>query len=384
MRIKKWIILAKRGIILIVALGIALLLSSMAQAFQNEPDGFRGIKWGDPPGKDMRLYEKGYEKWPYAQCYVRRDEKLQIGKVKLENIYYLFHKNKFMRVLVEVDHGGVSEYYFLKDVLTLKFGRVKEEIGEKHLLGATFYRYCCKWVGSTATVILRTGIMTTWAVITLEMYSNEISDQYKEYEFRRKEEELKEGLADFDLAPTSVKQKENKELRGTSEKEKTEMPVCEEEITERGRYLLFASLPTYPEWAEKQGLTGKVELKFWVLPGGEVCNTEVLQTSGYSKLDNYAIESLRKWRFTPIDKPEVKAYNIEFHFSLLPTKHSSVYNVDSLSSSKLPPVIVQGEDKSYLKVIKKVVRSGYPSRSGALIKRKEVASPPVSISPLSK
>ena len=37
---------------------IVLVLSVGAFAFQNEPDGFRGLKWGDPPTKEMTLFFK--------------------------------------------------------------------------------------------------------------------------------------------------------------------------------------------------------------------------------------------------------------------------------------------------------------------------------------
>ena len=44
----------KRYFVLMVFLVMMVLALTMgAFAFQNEPDGFRGLKWGDPPGKDM-------------------------------------------------------------------------------------------------------------------------------------------------------------------------------------------------------------------------------------------------------------------------------------------------------------------------------------------
>ncbi len=43
----------KTTLVLLVVLILAL--SVAAFAFQNEPEGFRGLKWGDPPGEDMKF-----------------------------------------------------------------------------------------------------------------------------------------------------------------------------------------------------------------------------------------------------------------------------------------------------------------------------------------
>lgn len=83
-----------------------------------------------------------------------------------------------------------------------------------------------------------------------------------------------------------------------------------------GRGILRSKDPTYPEWAERQGVKGKVVLKFWVLPGGEVSNIELQRTSGWSDLDECAIEALKKWRFEPIEKKIVQWGIIPFKFEL--------------------------------------------------------------------
>jgi len=83
-----------------------------------------------------------------------------------------------------------------------------------------------------------------------------------------------------------------------------------------GRGILRSEYPTYPEWAQKQGVRGKVVLKFWVLPGGEVSNIELQQTSGWSDLDECAVKALKKWRFEPIKKENVQWGEIPFKFEL--------------------------------------------------------------------
>ncbi|MCD6472622.1 energy transducer TonB [Candidatus Aerophobetes bacterium] len=71
-----------------------------------------------------------------------------------------------------------------------------------------------------------------------------------------------------------------------------------------GRSLLRYVDPVYPATAEKEGAIGKVELKFWVLPSGEVSDIRVDKTSGWQGFDESASQALRKWRFEPIKGKE--------------------------------------------------------------------------------
>ena len=77
--------------------------------------------------------------------------------------------------------------------------------------------------------------------------------------------------------------------------------------------------PEYPAWAQAQGLEASVVLEFTVDPMGLVKNTIVVRrTSGYPKLDDTAIEALRKWKFAPLadgaNREEVGL--ITFNYSL--------------------------------------------------------------------
>jgi len=72
--------------------------------------------------------------------------------------------------------------------------------------------------------------------------------------------------------------------------------------------------PSYPEWAEKQGIEADVELKFWVLPSGEVPSIEVFQTSGWSRLDRLSSEALSQWKFEPIERDVTQWGIIKFVF----------------------------------------------------------------------
>jgi len=83
-----------------------------------------------------------------------------------------------------------------------------------------------------------------------------------------------------------------------------------------GREILRQVKPVYPAAAEKEGITGKVELKFWVLPSGEVSDIRVHQTSGWSEFDKSASQALRKWKFEPIEGKERQWGIIPFIFKI--------------------------------------------------------------------
>ncbi len=39
--------------VIMVAMVLVLMITGASFAFQNEPEGFRGLKWGDAPTEDM-------------------------------------------------------------------------------------------------------------------------------------------------------------------------------------------------------------------------------------------------------------------------------------------------------------------------------------------
>ena len=80
------------------------------------------------------------------------------------------------------------------------------------------------------------------------------------------------------------------------------------------RRILRSTEPEYPAWAEASGIEGRVELKFWVLPSGEVSEVEVDKTSGRSEFDNLASQALREWRFERIEEKEKQWGIIPFIF----------------------------------------------------------------------
>lgn len=60
-------------------------------------------------------------------------------------------------------------------------------------------------------------------------------------------------------------------------------------------------IPSYPEWAEEEGLAGTVSVKIWVDPHGKVRSFMQMQRISPSpRLDDVALEALRQWRFGSI------------------------------------------------------------------------------------
>lgn len=73
-----------------------------------------------------------------------------------------------------------------------------------------------------------------------------------------------------------------------------------------GRRILSQVLPPYPDWAREQGLIATVSVAFFVRHTGEVneSNMTVKRTSGHVRLDNAAMEALKKWRFEPLPESQ--------------------------------------------------------------------------------
>jgi TonB family protein len=68
-----------------------------------------------------------------------------------------------------------------------------------------------------------------------------------------------------------------------------------------GRVLLSPMVDPYiPEWVKREGLDLKVEVDFSVTPDGHTTSLGVRLSSGYPDVDAAVLESVRKFRFNPI------------------------------------------------------------------------------------
>ena len=104
---------------LLLLLIISVYVAIPAFAFQNEPDGFRGIKWGTDIRKlpDMVLLERDGD----IKIYYRKFDQLKIENVHVDEIVYRFYKNRFCAVHILFD--GFSNFTRLKSVLSRQHGQ---------------------------------------------------------------------------------------------------------------------------------------------------------------------------------------------------------------------------------------------------------------------
>ena len=113
---------------------LTLLFSFSLFAIENEPDGFRGIKWetdlSELPGMSLGIDENN------KQFYTRANDKLSLESATLKLILYIAYKHKFKGVVIS--YKGHKNYTKLKETLTRIHGKSydpKKEIVEHHWSG---------------------------------------------------------------------------------------------------------------------------------------------------------------------------------------------------------------------------------------------------------
>lgn len=82
------------------------------------------------------------------------------------------------------------------------------------------------------------------------------------------------------------------------------------------RGLIYREQADYPEWAQKRGIEGNVQIKFWVDPDGKIALTSLLGSSGFPELDVYTEQVFRKWLFEPVRTDKQAWGIITFRFRL--------------------------------------------------------------------
>lgn len=136
--------MTKRALLLVIVATLLLCLGR-AYTFQNEPEGFRGLKWGDPPVPKMEFLKK-VDRW--MSIYSLAGEKLELGDAQFYMVLYQFYtpSNATVRRLM-----GVGLYFkekenfeILRTICTVKFGEPTREGFDE--LG---------WVSLAASVILK-------------------------------------------------------------------------------------------------------------------------------------------------------------------------------------------------------------------------------------
>ena len=125
----------RKPLVALLAGTMAAALAGAAFAFPNEPDGFRGLTWGQDIAA---IPELAYTCWQSPsdasiktfhetldyKVYEREDDELRIGSVPLSGIRYLAWQGKLTGVVVALPPGEKDT--FLK-LLTARYGKARLE-----------------------------------------------------------------------------------------------------------------------------------------------------------------------------------------------------------------------------------------------------------------
>jgi len=57
--------------------------------------------------------------------------------------------------------------------------------------------------------------------------------------------------------------------------------------------------PVYPAASRRAGEQGRVLLSVYILPDGSVGEIKLKQSSGHPRLDQSALDAVRRWRYVP-------------------------------------------------------------------------------------
>ena len=162
---------------LIFLLIISVCVSMPAFAFQNEPDGFRGIKWGtDISQLNDMVFDSGDGDVKY---YSRKADKMKIGDTDIEQIGYGFYKNRFYTV--KIRFSGFSNFTRLKASLLDQYGS-----GDKPFSRLEDY----SWVGSTVSIVM--NFDETFDKGKLFFFFKPISEEKKADEMQRVKKSFKD------------------------------------------------------------------------------------------------------------------------------------------------------------------------------------------------
>jgi hypothetical protein len=150
--------------VLMLVLALVVGLVGTVHAFSNEPEDFRGIKWGTHISKLNDLYF--VEPSVTWMLYQRKNENLKMDETTLELIQYYFYKDRFHSVRAR--YVGEQNLLDLKKTLSRDYGR-----GIKHVKG---YSVEYQWRGPKVYINLeynnlskKGALVYTYLPITAEI-----------------------------------------------------------------------------------------------------------------------------------------------------------------------------------------------------------------------
>lgn len=169
------------GSMLVSSLGFGQELSGDFKP-GTEPDGFRGIKWGQNISTVPGLkYVETYPDHGGIQEYTRKGDKLKIGGAKLKTIKYRFWRNKLYSVAILIE--GSANWAGLRDAVFEKFGQGNQS-------NEYIERY--SWFGETTRMELKYSEILEEGYLC--MSSKKMGDQTDAYDIQKAKEGVEKGF----------------------------------------------------------------------------------------------------------------------------------------------------------------------------------------------
>ena len=128
----------------IVLLALFVFLNVPATAFQNEPEGFRGVKWGTEI-KDLTdsFYATTLLKDDKFTNYRNTKDNRSIGDAHIDELLYGFFDNRFSEVFITFK--GPGDFLKIKEIFVQQYGE-----GERPYIGLQEYY----WHGQQVNISL--------------------------------------------------------------------------------------------------------------------------------------------------------------------------------------------------------------------------------------
>jgi len=171
--------------IIAMAAVLMLLVVNIGMAFQNEPEGFRGEKWGDLPTADMIPTNCENDKW--NECFYLPNEQMTIGSVEFSKIiysYYYTNRGLMSITLIFKSFADKEDYELLKASVSSKFGKPTKET-------MPFLAWKDLWIGDRTVIELNFKVFGGGY---LKFYNPKLTAQKKKTDVQK---EITEAADDF-------------------------------------------------------------------------------------------------------------------------------------------------------------------------------------------
>ena len=154
-----------------------------------------------------------------------------------------------------------------------------------------------------------TPILLTRDVITLDLLENSKS--------QRASSRIKQAL-DLSLNPKDIKVSVSLSSVATSSS-----PIAPPSLLRnqgiQARNQFANPKPPYPLVSRRMGEQGAVDLRLCLTYQGQIESVSVIKSSGYKRLDSSALETVKTWKFSPLEMVEASSsdcYRLPIHFKL--------------------------------------------------------------------